>query len=304
MRKSFHPLLFGTALFALPPLSEDGARPQPGSFGQVGAQSGDVRLSDALVHEDTRGGALQGLACVAGAKAGFALLWRDHREGMMGIYLARFDRDGKLREPERPIHQPHAGRRLQPGLTVDGDGAGVALWTMDTMGAPVLFARAFDDKGHFQGADEPLTEEPQQPQERGGRGGGVQLPATAALDGGGFAVAWTNDGALLWREISREGTKRAETRRLNPREQQADPGVQLCGGGRKPPLAIWNAAGRMWASSLRGSKAQAPPSSAAAPGCSSPARRAARCACCTRTGAPKASRSSSVRAASRRSTSR
>jgi hypothetical protein len=251
MRKSFHTLLIGTFFCTLPPLAEDGASPQTGTFGQIAPQSADVRLIDAVPHQDDHGGTLQQLVCAAGSKAGFELLWRDHREGMMGLYLGRFDKEGKIREPERPIHQPYAGRRLQPALSVDAQGAGVALWTADYLNVPILYVRSSDEKGEFQGTDQPLTEVPQAMHDPGERGRGVQLPSAAPLEGGGFAVAWTLRGALQWVEVKRDGTHPGEAQRLNPREQQAEPGVQLCGGGKKLPLAVWPAAGHLWSLPLR-----------------------------------------------------
>ncbi len=246
MCKSFSALLFGTSLLALPPQSLDGTSPQPGTFGQVAPQSADVRLSDALPHQDDHGGSSQQLVCAAGSKAGFALLWRDLREGMLGLYLGRFDSEGHIREPERPIHQPYSGRRLQPGLCVDPDGAGVTLWTADLLNLPVLFAHAFDVEGRWQSSDQALTEVPKQMHDAAERGRGVQLPVAAPLQGGGFAVAWTIRGALMWAEVKHDGTFSGEGQRLNPAAQQADPGVQLCGDGKQAPLAIWQAEGRLW----------------------------------------------------------
>ncbi len=256
MRKTFHSVLVGSFLFLVPRAGEDGATPQTGTFGQTAPQSGDVRMIDAVPHQDDHGGTLQQLVCAAGSKAGFALLWSDHREGMTGLYLGRYDHDGHIREPERPIHQPYAGRRLQPGLTMDPEGGGVALWTADYLNVPILYAHAYDAEGRWQASDQPLTEVPQQMHEASERAHGVQLPSAAALEGGGFAVAWTLRGALLWADLKRDGTRRGEPQRLNPREQQADPGVQLCGAGKKDPLAIWHADGRLWSLSLGTPKAQ------------------------------------------------
>jgi hypothetical protein len=255
MCKSFHPVLLGTLLLTVPPLADDGSTAQTGTFGQIAPQSADVRLADAIPHQDDHGGTLQQLVCAAGSKAGFALLWRDLREGMMGLYLGRFDHDAHMREPEHPVHQPYAGRRLQPGLCLDAEGGGVALWTADFLNVPVLYAHVYDPRGQWQGPDQALTETPQQMHERSERTSGVQLPAAAPFDEGRWAVAWTMRGALMWAEVKRDGTGHGEAQRLNPREQQADPGVQLCGAGKKSPLAVWHADGRLWSLSLGTPKA-------------------------------------------------
>ncbi len=250
MCKSFSVLLFGISLVALPPQSTDGTTPQSGTFGQVAPQSADVRLPDALPHQDDHGGSLQQLVCAAGSKSGFTLLWRDLREGMFGLYLGRFDSEGHIREPERPIHQPYSGRRLQPGLCMDPEGAGVTLWTADFLNAPVLYAHAFDAEGRWQSSDQALTEVPKKMRDAAERAHGVQLPAAAPLPGGGFAVAWTIRGALVWAEVKHDGSFTGEGQRLNPAAQQADPGVQLCGDGKHAPLALWQAEGRLWSQQL------------------------------------------------------
>src|SRR4030095_2161273 len=96
-----------------------------------------------------------------------------------------------------------------------------------------------------------LSEIPQTMHDPSERTRGVQLPSAAPLEGGGFAVAWTLRVARQWTEVKREGTRPGEAQPLNPREQQAEPGVQLCGAGKKSPLAVWQAAGHLWSLPLR-----------------------------------------------------
>lgn len=248
------PFAFGAPLLSLG--GEDGSIPQTGTFGQVAPQSTDVRLSDTVVHQDDRGGTLQQLVCAAGSPAGFALLWRDHREGMMGLYLGRYDHEGAMRAPEGPVHHPYAGRRLQPGLCFDATGAGMATWTADVLNEPVLFAHAFDASGEWLAPDQALTEMPTEMRPATQRMRGVEQPCSAPLDGGGFAVAWTVQGAVLLAETNPDGTRKQPTQRLNPREQQAERGVQLVGLGKKGTVAIWRADGHLWSLSLRNTKAQ------------------------------------------------
>jgi len=250
MRKPLPVVLVGTFFLLHLPLTQDGATPQAGALGQVARQSADVRMADAVPHQDQHGGTLQELACATGSKAGFALVWRDLREGMLGLYLGRFDHQGHIREPESPIHEPYSGRRLQPGLCVDPEGAGLTLWTADAFNVPVLRAHAFDREGHWKSTDRILSEVPEKMQAASERTRGVQLPTAAPLKGGGFAAAWTIQGSLMWAELNPDGTNRAPAQRLGPAEQQIDPGVQLCGSGMHDPLAVWHAAGHLWSLSL------------------------------------------------------
>ncbi|MBK7643082.1 MAG: hypothetical protein IPJ19_08525 [Planctomycetes bacterium] len=257
MRLPLNSVLLGTLLCSLCVGTEDGSAARPGTFGQVAPQSGDVRLSDAVPHQDDHGGTLQQLVCAAGSPSGFALLWRDHREGMMGLYLGRFDREGRILEPERPIHHPYAGRRLQPALAVDPRGGGISLWTADSLNLPVLFAHTYDAQSQWQGGDQALTELPTQMHDASERKRGVELPTAAPLEKGGFAVAWTQRGAVLWTSLKPDGSKGDSIARLNPKDQEADPGVQLSGSGNQAPLAIWHADGRLWSLSLRNPRATA-----------------------------------------------
>jgi hypothetical protein len=169
----------------------------------------------------------------------------------MGLYLGRFDHEGRLLEPERPIHQPYAGRRLQPALALDRAGSGVTLWTADFMNVPVLYAHVYDEHGSWQASDQALTEIPQAMHDASERTRGVQLPSAAAREGGGFTVAWTLRGAVLCCDVKPDGLHPGEAQRINPREQQAEPGVQLCGSGAHGVVAVWPAAGHLWSLALR-----------------------------------------------------
>ncbi len=251
-------LLASTILLVpfVPGGGEDGTIAQTGTFGQVAPQSADVRMRDTVVHQDDHGGTLQQLVCAASSPAGFALLWRDHREGMMGLYLGRYGHDGVMLAPEGPVHHPYAGRRLQPGLSLDPLGAGMATWTADVMNEPVLFAHAYDAAGNWLAPDQALTDMPTEMHPATERTRGVEQPCSAPLDGGGFAVAWSIRGAVLLAETNPDGTRKGPTQRINPRDQQAEPGVQLVGLGKKGVLAVWRAAGHLWSLSLRNTHAQ------------------------------------------------
>src|SRR5262245_36577187 len=167
--------------------------PEAGAFGQVAAAPAEVRLRDGIVHQDDRGGAIQVLQALCGAPepgtgVGFAAIWRDHRDGMAGLYMARFSPTGEILEPERPIHMPHAGRRFDPAVAIAPDGSGAVMWAAGTAATPtVSWFRAFDAHGKFLTEDRPLSDMTP----RNVRAPGARMPSVAHLPRGGWAVAWT-----------------------------------------------------------------------------------------------------------------
>src|SRR5688572_18355144 len=123
--------------------AQEGPPREMGEFGKVAPQVGDVRMRDALVHQDTRGGNLQALQALAGAENGFAAVWRDHRDGMMGLYLRRLGPDGAGRAAEKPVHSAHSGRRRDPAVALARDGSGAVAWTSVYNKKNTVFLRTF-----------------------------------------------------------------------------------------------------------------------------------------------------------------
>jgi hypothetical protein len=196
--------------------AQSGPPAEPGVFGTVAPQSVDVRLPDTLVNQDKTGGANQVLmALSASPGGGFAAVWRDQRDGMLGLYLGRIDAQGQLREPERPIHAPHSGRRLEPAVALGKDDAGAVVWIANGGGGIIPWVRTFDAHGGWLCNDRALPAD-EAPSPHMSRDNGPRLPAIAAIPGGGYVVAWTQVGQVKFQELEHDGTPRGKTVRLAP----------------------------------------------------------------------------------------
>ena len=123
--------------------AQSGPAADPGVFGTVAPQSADVRLPDTLVNQDKTGGTQQTLVGLSGSPGGgFAAVWRDQRDGMLGLYLARMNAQGELLEPERPIHAPHSGRRFEPAVALGKDNSGAVVWVAHAEGLMIPWVHA------------------------------------------------------------------------------------------------------------------------------------------------------------------
>lgn len=195
------------------PNAPDGPAREMGTFGALPAPIGAVIRGDALVHQDVDGGAAQELQALAGAPGGgFAAVWRDVRDGMLGLYLVRLTPEGEAREPERPIHAPHSGRRRDPAVALAPDASGAVVWTSVFGGRHTVFLRTFDSTGEFTCDDVPL-EPPAQVVERAVRADARdtrELRPDVAISGdGSVAVAWIDRGVLVGQRFDRRGAPTA-----------------------------------------------------------------------------------------------
>jgi hypothetical protein len=229
-------------LLALLPSAQwrDGSSPVPGTFGTYTPEAAQKRFADTTVHTDTHGGTVQELQALSGAAGGYSVLWRDHRDGLAGLYLARLGPRAERRGPEEVVHRPYAGRRLQPDLVVAPSGAGAVVWIHEVMNVPVVFGHAYNSEGHWEGPDRTLTPMPQSLQPRGGRDQGARQPRLALRPEGGYYAAWLNRGGLHWVECDHELAPLGETRLFGGREVAvAGPFAWI--GTAQAPLAIWSA---------------------------------------------------------------
>lgn len=237
---------------ALPQVESAGPARELGKLGELPVTVADVTLADTLVHQDLDGGSVQELEALAGAPGGgFAAVWRDHRDGMMGLYLRRMTAEGEPREPEQPIHAPHAGRRRDPAVALAPDGSGVVAWT-SVAGRSTVFVRAFDARGAWRTADvglpAPLDDggivEPQRVQQA--RSGGARRPAIVRISSGHFWVAWIDDGRPAVQELDPVGACIGLPRWLVAKSADPEASVHLVASGASA-MCVWREAnGGCW----------------------------------------------------------
>lgn len=219
----------------------------PGELGYQPPEVLDVRVPDTVLHQDTVGGSLQTLLSIAGApERGFAAVWRDTRDGTLGLYFARLDEAGLPREPERSICQPHTMRRTDAVVALGPDGRGAVAWTAVVGRGAVPFVRGFDGLGALQGAERvvspPVEASPSDPV-RGGRGdedASCREPSLVVLSAGRVAVVWTRAGRLQWLETTGTGDPLAPVSDLDRTQPPARPGVRLAVGPADVVACAWS----------------------------------------------------------------
>ncbi|MBL8862556.1 MAG: hypothetical protein JNK02_11160 [Planctomycetes bacterium] len=218
-----HPIrpavLLSVLAACLPVVAGTAAVPQQASteaeLGYLGFQPPevtDIRVDEVLLHEDTSGGVLQALHGLAAARGGgFALIWRDQRDGMLSFYWARLDANGALREPERPVAAvPGTTRRFDPAVAIAPDGSGGVAWVSRHGGQQRPWLRTFDAEGAFYGTDRAVevSEPPPEKPSGGpgaGRGGAAARGRDAAPAPRSPVMLARADGSrtLLWSEGTR-----------------------------------------------------------------------------------------------------
>lgn len=217
----------------------DGTTPVPGTFGTYPPAASQRLFPDTTVHTDTEGGTVQELMGLCGAEGGYSALWRDHRDGLAGLYLARLGPRAERRGPEDVVHRPHAGRRLQPDLVVAPDGAGAVVWIHELLNVPVVFGHAYKADGSWEGPDRALTPVPESLQPRRARDAGARMPRLALRPGGGYTLAWINRGILHWLECDGEMQPLGEARLFGARTQVMIEDAYFWISTAADPLAIW-----------------------------------------------------------------
>jgi hypothetical protein len=240
---------------------KDAGEPDVGTLGYQPPEVTDVRLSDAVPHQDKSGGNNQSLIALTGARGGgFAAVWRDQRDGLLGLYLARFSADGTLLEPERPTYQAHTARRIDPAVTLCADGSGAVTWTSVAGQGHVAWMRAFDAQGAFQGDERPALPMVEGGPDGGGRGGdkkgdvNCRQPALAALRSGRLALTWTKGDEIQLAEYNARGEASTTPIAVNGGGPAADPGAVLATGSAGELACLWTSKGAPHVS-VRGSGA-------------------------------------------------
>src|SRR5262249_6070333 len=137
----------------------------------------DVRFPETVVSEDTTGGANQTLRDLSAAiGGGFAVVWQDQRDGLLGVEARRISPTGEPAEPEQPAHDCVSGRSLDPVVAVAPDGSGAVAWiSARSYLEPRVWLRPFDAHGRFIVPARPVDVAHSAP--RGAARGGASRPA-------------------------------------------------------------------------------------------------------------------------------
>ena len=105
-----------------------------GELGTVYPQPADVISEDALVNQDEIGGAQQELLSLAGMSEGFAGVWRDTRNGNLGLFLGLLDPAGERLAEERSVNQPLTSRQFSPAVAIGPGLLGGVVWFLSSQG--------------------------------------------------------------------------------------------------------------------------------------------------------------------------
>lgn len=200
------------AALALPllPAAAQGPPREEGARGTRAPQAADVVLDDRVLHDDRAGGCGQSLIGLTAATPGYAALWRDMRDGNLGIYWERLDPDGAPLGLEGPIHEARTTRQLDPSVALAPDGSGALAWVFTVGNRAEVHVRFFDAEGRLEKRHSPV--EPAEEDSRGRPFLGQKPVAVALPDpsNGGIAVAWKRrDGSLRLQRFEGDDRKAA-----------------------------------------------------------------------------------------------
>jgi hypothetical protein len=244
--RSVRPALAALAILLgeLSPLAaaQNPLQPALGTLGWLPPPAGDVRLADQLLHQDEVGGALQELQMIDGAPGGgFVAAWRDLRDGLLGIYVARFDENLALREPERPMYAPHTARRIDPCVFAYADGGGAIAWTSVHGGGSAPWLRAFGPDGAWQSPVEFLAADPAQtPAELRAGGMDRRRPFVFAIDPEHMGLAWVWQDRVQYSLRNKRGDPLAEV--VDIGKGVVEPGLAAAPGVDGTLLVAWRGA--------------------------------------------------------------
>ncbi|MCZ6596776.1 MAG: hypothetical protein O7B99_03985 [Planctomycetota bacterium] len=234
--------------FCLVPLFHDGERrdrlPEPvgreqGAYGTVHPQPAAVLLDAAPVHADAEGGCEQALLDLAAAPTGgYAAVWRDTRDGHIGLYLGRLDAAGRPTVAEVPAYDRRGtARQLVPALTVGGDMRGALVWVAGSRGQPALALHVFAARG-------PTRPGPKLEAARGlsrQNAAAPRFPAACAGPDGRVLVAWQTRDLIWTQTVGAKGRVAGAVRSFDASGALAEP-MRLGMDAQGRALSAWSVA--------------------------------------------------------------
>ena len=223
--------------------AQDPLQPPLGETGWIPPAVADVRFPDSLAHLDQSGGCVQQLQVLEGvAGGGFVAAWRDLRDGLLGIYVARYDSELKAREPERPMYAPHTARRTDPSVFLYPDASGGIAWTSARALGSAVWLRVWDPEGAWYSPIEHLVADPDAtPREE--RSGDLdrRRPLVFPIDAEHMGVVWTLGARVQYSLRNKRGDGLAEA--LDLARDATEAGLAAAAAPDGTLLVAWTAKG-------------------------------------------------------------
>ena len=224
---------------------------ETGTPGERAPEVRDTLLGPEPVHQDAEGSCEQQLLALAGSPdGGFGAIWKDTRQGNLGLYLGLVNAQGKVKGSEVPIY-PSLGtaRQLQPDLCFTAGLAGMLTWRSGVAPLKPIQVRPFFPAPGFRskplgfgGAPEAAASDPNAPvgkADRGGRGKRGAAPRVVSLGEGRSFVAWSQAGEALAQRFDAEGQPDGEVVRLDANGPQVSGSVRMASDGAGKALVSW-----------------------------------------------------------------
>lgn len=230
-------------------LSQGGAPLYPGQergeLRTIAPQPGEVVLADRVLHLDEAGGCRQSLIELTsgGGRSGFGAVWRDQRDGNLGIYMGVLDADGKPSNGDRPVNQPRTTRQIAPRIAMAADGSGGVTWVFTVGSKHEVHVRFFGPSGEFLGGHFGIETQAQGANAARRGDPTTSRPAIGVWPNRGAIVAWTDAGKIKTQVFGKKRYRPGKEIRIanGQKGHEATGAVRIvCGPGEKG-LLVWPA---------------------------------------------------------------
>ena len=214
------------------PQPEDGS--ENDVFGRRFDAAGIPKGDDFPVNAGTSGS--QAFPAVAADGAGnFVVVWQDSVQdgSSFGVFARRFDSAGVPLDSEFQVNTYTLGPQGDVGVAADLAGNFLVVWESEAQDGSNrgVFGQRFDASGDFAGSEFQINTYTT---------GNQQDPAVAAIDSGGWIVAWTGSGeqdgslaGVFGQRLDPEGSKIGDEFQINTStlRDQFNPSVAVTGAG-------------------------------------------------------------------------